>query len=501
MEELTQSLTQAADLCRKYGLSAQELERGAGLAEEYRVRVAVLGAFNTGKSALTNGLLNTRLVRVSAEEETRLPVEICYGSQGVTLLRDGRAFRSDPTVLRAADGALEGAQMARVCLPLPALAELPGISLLDTPGVGTPQAVRSTMLPGLIRDAGAYILVFGADAPVITESMAAFLSALPLGNKPVLCVLTKCDQFSPEQQQTIAAYLEESLAEQLGLQVRLCRVSCTADTRPEGVPEFLQALQVRAGELRDAEARRCLLAGTAHAVRYLKERIRSRRLLEPELARKADLLDERLERLNTVVEEMNQRAARLVEQTAEDAARRSRDTLAPLAAPLADLLTAGQDPAPFADGAVLSVIHAEARSHILPVLASYEKTMRRVASLYGLTIPAREVEPETLMDSAFPGTETLFGSSTAPDALSDALQALVEQCLCQGGREAFRQLSRTLSDPLYEQLASLRKALEDTRRQQHEQAAASSQTLEELQNDLARLRQMTGRLEEGSDDV
>ena len=127
MEELTQSLTQAADLCRKYGLSAQELERGAGLAEEYRVRVAVLGAFNTGKSALINGLLNTRLVRVSAEEETRLPVEICYGSQGVTLLRDGRAFRSDPTVLRAADSALEGAQMARVCLPLPALAELPGI--------------------------------------------------------------------------------------------------------------------------------------------------------------------------------------------------------------------------------------------------------------------------------------------------------------------------------------------------------------------------------------
>ena len=77
MEELTQSLTQAADLCRKYGLSAQELERGAGLAEEYRVRVAVLGAFNTGKSALINGLLNTRLVRVSADEETRLPVEIC----------------------------------------------------------------------------------------------------------------------------------------------------------------------------------------------------------------------------------------------------------------------------------------------------------------------------------------------------------------------------------------------------------------------------------------
>lgn len=501
MEELTRCLTQAADLCRKYGLSARELEHGAGLAEEYRVRVAVLGAFNTGKSALVNGLLNTPLVRVSAEDETRLPVEICYGNQGVSLLRDGRFFRSDPTVLRAADPSLEGAQMARVCLPLPALSELPGISLLDTPGVGTPQAVHSTVLPGLIREAGAYILVFGADAPVVTESMAAFLSALPLGDKPLLCVLTKCDQFSPQQQQTIAAYLEESLQQQLGQPVQLCRVCCTAQTKPVEALEFLQALQVRAGELRQAEARRCLLAGTAPAVRYLEERIRSRRLLEPELARKADLLDERLERLNAMVEEMNQRAARLVEQTAQAAAWRSRQTLAPLAAPLADLLAAGQDPAPFADGAVLSVIHAEARSHLLPVLASYEKTMRRVASLYGLSIPAREAEGETLMDSAFPGTQSLFGGAATPDALSDALQNLVEDCLCRGGQEAFRQLSGTLSDPLYEQLASLRKALEDTRRQQHEQAAASSQTLDELQNDLARLRQMTGQQEEGPDDV
>ena len=59
-----------------------------------------------------------------------------------------------------------------------------------------------------------------------------------------------------------------------------------------------------------------------------------------------------------------------------------------------------------------------------------------------------------------------------------------------GSRQAFASLREALSRPLYDQLASLRKALEDTRRQQHEQAEASSQSLEELQADLTLLHEM-----------
>ena len=491
MEELVRRLTQAADLCRKYGLTAEELDHDAVLVQDYRVRVALLGAFNTGKSALLNAILSTPLVQISVQEETTLPVEVCYGSQGITVLRGGRACRADPTVLRGGGPALADAEMASASLPLPALAALPGLSLLDTPGIGTGPAARCPGLSALVRQSGAYILVFGADAPVITESMAAILTTLPLREKPLLCVLTKCDQFSPEQLGSITAYLEHSLKEQLGVQTRLCPVCCTAAPRLDGVPEFLAALQVRSGEMQTDEARRRLAAGITPLIRYLEERIQSSRLLEPELARKADLLDDRLARLRNVVDSMNQRAAHLTGQGAADGAAHCRETLAPLAAPLADMLAAGQDPAPFADGTLLSVLRAEFRSRILPVLESYEKAMRRLASLYDLTLPVHGSDEESFPGNAFSGTGALFaGGDTDPGSLLDALQALVRDCLTTGGEQAFGALREALSRPLYDQLGSLRKALEDTRRQQHAQAEASHQSLEELQADLALLREM-----------
>lgn len=489
MEELISRLTQAADLCRKYGLSADDLERDARAVENYHVRVAVLGAFNTGKSALLNAVLGTPLVQVSLEEETALPVEVFYGTGGVTLLRAGRSSRSDPAVLRAGGAALADAELAQAALPLPALADHPGLSLLDTPGIGTRGAGRTSRLSALVRQAGAYLLVFGADAPVITESMAAVLATLPLDQKPLLCVLTKCDQFSDAQQQAIAAYLEESLTQQLGLQARLCRVCANAQPRLDGIPAFLDALQVRAGALQTAEARRCLQAGVTPLIGYLEERIQSSRLLESELARKADLLDQRLERLHAVVEEMQDRAVKLMAQRTDEAVRRCRDTLSPLAQPLTDLLAAGQDPAPFADGALLSVLRAEARSRLLPVLESYERALRRVADLYSLALPDESPACEELVEAAFGGTGALFAGAS-PQPLLDALQGLVEGCLTQGGQDAFAHLQETLCQPLYDQLASLRKALEDTRRQQDAQAEARAQSLEELQADLAQLRQM-----------
>ena len=501
MEELVRCLTQAADLCRKYGLSAEDLERDARAVENYHVRVAVLGAFNTGKSALFNAVLGTPLVQVSLEEETALPVEVFYGTGGVTLQRSGRPCRSDPAVLRTGGAALADAELAQASLPLPTLANRPGLSLLDTPGIGTRGAAHAPRLSALVRQAGAYLLVFGADAPVITESMAAVLSTLSLAQKPLLCVLTKCDQFSADQQQAIAAYLEESLTQQLGLQARLCRVCCTAAPQLDGIPAFLDTLQVRAGALQAAEARRCLQAGVTPLIGYLEERIQSSRLLESELARKADLLDQRLARLHAVVDEMQERAAQLVAQQTTEAVRRCGDTLAPLAQPLADLLVAGQDPAPFADSAVLIVLRAEARSRLLPVLESYERALHRVASLYSLTLPDQAPPYEGLLDAAFGGTGPLF-VGTAPNALLDALQTLAKDCLTQGGQDALAALQDTLCQPLYDQLASLRKALEDTRRQQHAQAEAREQSLEELQADLAQLRQMISfQGEEGADDV
>ena len=112
MERMSGFLDETAALCRKYGLPDTQLVRGAGELRGYHVRAAVLGGFNTGKSALVNALAGAYLSRVSLCGETRVPAEIFYGTQGVQVVRNGAAVRSDPSVLRQG-GALDGAQLVR----------------------------------------------------------------------------------------------------------------------------------------------------------------------------------------------------------------------------------------------------------------------------------------------------------------------------------------------------------------------------------------------------
>lgn len=491
-DALCAALEQAAALCRAYGLPDGTLAEDARQMADYRVPVAVLGAFNTGKSALVNRLLGTQLMQVSLTEETAAPAEVFWGRQGVQLLREGRWIPADAAALRAGGPGLADIQMARAGLPLPALEGLEGLSVADTPGIGTPQAARGGALLALARRAGAYILVFGADAPVVTESLAAFLSCLPLDSRPVLCVLTKCDQFPQEDVRQIAAYLEESLARQLGLHAQLH--PAPGDEADSAMRDFLRELQVRAGALRRAEGRRRLAAGSAPLAQYLTQRIQNSRLLEPELARKAQLLDRRLETLDKAVDAMNRRARQLLEDAAGQAARHSRETLAPLAGPLAEMLAAGQDPCPCADGAVLGVLRAEARSRLLPILDAYEKGMHRLAGLYGLPLPAAAGDPlADTVDGVFSGTAAAFsGAGRDAQSLSAALQELTGRCLSQGGLQAFERLCQALTQPLYGQLASLHKALEDTRLQQQARAEATRQSLDALQRDLGLLRELTG---------
>ncbi|WP_367924098.1 dynamin family protein [uncultured Ruthenibacterium sp.] len=500
MDNLVQLAQEAAELCKKYGLSQDELEHSAAEIQDYHIRVAVLGGFNTGKSALINALLGIRLVGVSLSEETLFPTEIFYGSPEAAVFRNGRFYRSDPSILREQNETLSNVQMARASLSLPFLKQIPDLSLLDTPGIGTFGATHSSCFPELVRQAGAYLLVFGADAPVITETMMAFLSTLPLADRPVLCVLTKCDQFNPRQIDKIAAFLEKDLSSQLGLpNPVLCRVHGSASSQFGKIQKFLQNLQVQADAIKEERIKNRLLVGTAPLIRYLDERIQNHRLLEPELAQKASSLDRRLEQLRTTVQQLNDGTHHLIEEAGAHAAVHSRNTLLPLASPLAEMLTTGQDPLPFADSALLSIFRAEARSRIFPILESYEKAMFRLSSLYQLHLPpAVAGQAEESMNASFGGTEEIFSSHPmTPDALLSAMQIFVESQITHRGLHAFEILREALNQPVYDQLQSLQKALEDTRLQQSAQAMEHRATLDQLQCDLKRLQELTGCAKEG----
>lgn len=503
VEEITQRLDALALLCRKYGLPDDGLLRDAEELRGYHARAAILGGFNAGKSSLLNALAGAYVTRVSLCDETSAPLELFFGTRGVQIVRDESVTRSDPSALRAGGREMEEALMARAALPLPALRELEGVSLLDTPPLAGARAADNPLLAQLVRGADAYILVAGADAPVVTESVSAVLSGLPLSEKPVLAVLTKCDQFSPGDARAIAAYLQESLREQLGLpKLTVCRVSCGEDPDVAPVRDFLRQLQVRSAALARGEAERRLARGAEPLTRYLRERVESSRLLAPELERKADALHEKLERLHGAVDALNDRTRALAMDAAEQAAADCREKLQPLTAPLAYLSLTGQNAAVYADGALRSLLRGEARSRLAPVLNAYEKNLRRLSSLYAPDMPADgALDAEAFAEAAFPGTaEALdIAGSDERDILA-ALLELVRECLGSAAHAALEAGRERLAAPLYEQLRSLGKALDDARSEQLSASERHQRTLDELRADLERAAQLADARKEGTED-
>lgn len=486
-------LDEAAALCRKYGLPDDELRRGAEKLRRYHVRAAVLGGFNAGKSSLVNALAGAYLSRVSLCEETAVPIELFYGTQGVQVMRDGHVVRSDPSVLRQS-GALDGAQSVSAALPLPALRAMEGVSILDTPPLA---AAGGAALMQAMRGADAYILAAGADAPVITASATAVLKGLPLAEKPVLAVLTKCDQFSPSDARAIAAYLQSSLRGQLNLpKLTVCRASCAGPEPDVGaVRDFLRALAARSASMAEREGEKLLALGSEPLERYLRERIESSRLLEPELERKAEALNRRRERLHDAVDTLNERSRAVALAAAASSAEAGRETLAPLAAPLAYLLLTGQNAAVYADSALRSVLRAEAKSRLAPVLAAYEKTLRRLSALCALEMPAHGApDAEACAEETFSGTDDVLAKCGANEAaILQSLQSLLGECLKRAALSMLDEARELLAAPLYGQLASLQKATDDARRQQHSVSAAHRRTLDEMQADLTRLTELSGR--------
>lgn len=503
MEGITGRLDALALLCQKYGLPDDEIRRDAEELRGYHARAAVLGGFNAGKSSLVNALAGAYVTRVSLCDETAAPLELFFGTRGVQIIRDGGVSRSDPSALRSGGRELEDALAARAALPLPALRELEGVSLLDTPPLAGARAADNPMLSQLVRGADAYLLVAGADAPVVTESVSAVLSGLPLAEKPVLAVLTKCDQFSPGDARAIAAYLQESLREQLGLpKLTVCRVCC--GERPDVAPvrEFLQKLQVRSEALARSEAARRLARGAEPLARYLRERVESSALLAPEIERKADALREKLDRLHGAVDALNDRTRALAMDAAGEAAASCREKLKPLTAPLAYLSMTGQNAAVYADGALRSLLLGEARSRLAPVLNAYEKNLRRLSGLYAPDMPPEApLDAESFVEAAFSGTaDALEIAGTNEDDILDELTGLVRACLTQAAHEALQAGRERLAGPLYGQLTSLGKALDDARGEQLSASERQRRTLEELQADLERVTQLASAEEGETED-
>jgi len=334
MDDAARAMTVLGGVVQRHGLAAlaPTLAACEALARaDAPLDVAVLGQFKSGKSSLLNAVLGADLLPVGVLPVTAVVTRLCGGGGGealrATVTRlDGSVV--EVPVLAVAEYVSEAGNpdnikgVAAVDIVTPALVGLPGLRLVDTPGLGSVHAhnTRSTMdwLPSVALA----IVAISVERPLSEEDRRLIETLRPLASR-VVVVLTKVDLVTDAELEQVRGFVAREIRETLGLpagvepvivpfSVRKDREKCVAALR-EGV---LAPIAQNAGAERAAALKHKLTHLTRAAREYLHIALKAAEKVGMEReALLAAVLDE------SVKESVIARELALAAQSVIDAAR------------------------------------------------------------------------------------------------------------------------------------------------------------------------------------
>lgn len=176
------------DLVAAARLARQRLESGS-------FRVAVLGEFNSGKSALVNALVDAPVCAVDDDVTSQAPVEVGFAETDLARVWSGDA-QGGPAVddVAFADAAeastRSGTTLVRVGLPRHLLAS--GLVLIDTPATGGLSSATATVTASALAEAHAALFVTDASQELTAPEMDALVDATQRCGRVIL-VETRID--------------------------------------------------------------------------------------------------------------------------------------------------------------------------------------------------------------------------------------------------------------------------------------------------------------------
>jgi GTPase Era involved in 16S rRNA processing len=191
--------------------------------------VAVLGQFKSGKSSLLNALVG----------EDLLPVGVVPVTAVITRLRGESAAAGKHGTLRMAVARLDGSVIeapasavaeyvseagnpnnlkgvAAVDIVAPMLAGLPGLRLVDTPGLGSVHAHNTQSTMAWLPSVALALVAISVERPLSEEDRRLIETLRPLAAR-VVVVLTKTDLVTDAELEQVRGFVAREIRETLGL--------------------------------------------------------------------------------------------------------------------------------------------------------------------------------------------------------------------------------------------------------------------------------------------
>ncbi len=217
-EDLVQLLSNCRTLLRDCGL--EDLlplwRRIQSLLETSHYDVAVAGEFARGKSTLINKLIGADLLTVGDLPTTAMPARVHFGESTRIWIRERGGRRREVENMATqkpeqSDSLQEGIHEVEV--PSTWLKEA-GLQLIDTPGVGSPDGMRSSFATEVISVSDATLVAVSATMPLsLTER--SFIEQEVLGSAipRIAVVITRLDQIAAQEREKVIGHINTKVAD------------------------------------------------------------------------------------------------------------------------------------------------------------------------------------------------------------------------------------------------------------------------------------------------
>lgn len=250
-----------------------DLEAAGRRLSEAVFKLVVLGEYKRGKTTLINALLGTSVLPMAVVPLTSVVTEVQHGATPEARIEFlGGGSRSVPiNELRAYVTEPENPQnrlgVARAVVRYPAQLLSEGVTIVDTPGIGSVFEHNSEVTYRFLEESDAVVIVLAADQPLSAEERT-LLRALKEITDRILFAVNRVDVLTSDEAEASLRFVRDTLA--------------TLEERP---PEFVYPLSAR-----------CALEARSRQGPPLGDFVRFENALRSVLIeRKSDILRERAE--------------------------------------------------------------------------------------------------------------------------------------------------------------------------------------------------------------
>lgn len=177
--------------------------------EDAELVLPLVGEFSSGKTTLINALTDCKKLETATKPTTATIYEVHFGCDrchATVLTAQGERKEVEEIALLKND-ALGDALVVNI---FDTSNRIPSsITLVDTPGLSSPNPQHKQTLTEFLPHADAILLVTDVNQQ-LTRSLTDFIKMMKLAKRPIFLIITKCDTKSKEELEQVKKYISEN---------------------------------------------------------------------------------------------------------------------------------------------------------------------------------------------------------------------------------------------------------------------------------------------------